>query len=146
MRPAGVGQGETTSFTCDGNGALVKKVVDGQTTVCVGNYHEKNVTTGQVTKYYFFGSQRIAMRKAGVVQYVLGDHLSSTTLVLDQNGAKVDEIRYREASRSVAEWITPTVRSAGPWTAPFQPIIASPGRNMRPGQAGCTRWALVGMS
>jgi RHS repeat-associated protein len=29
-----------------------------------------------------------------VVQYVLGDHLRSTTLVLDQNGAKVDEIRY----------------------------------------------------
>jgi hypothetical protein len=62
--------------------------------VYVGNYYEKNVTTGQVTKYYFFGSQRIAMRKAGVVQYVLGDHLRSTTLVLDQNGAKVDEIRY----------------------------------------------------
>jgi hypothetical protein len=46
--------------------------MDGQTTVYVGNYYEKNVTTGQVTKYYFFGSQRIAMRKAGVVQYVLG--------------------------------------------------------------------------
>jgi RHS repeat-associated protein len=34
------------------------------------------------------------MRRDGVVQYVLGDHLRSTTLVLDQNGAKVDEIRY----------------------------------------------------
>jgi hypothetical protein len=120
------------TFTYDGNGALVKKVGGGQTTVYVGNYYEKNVTTGQVTRYYFFGSQRIAMRRDGVVQYVLADHLRSTTLVLDQNGAKVDEIRYREASQSAAEWITPTARNAGPWTAPFQPIIASPGKNTRP--------------
>ena len=43
----------------DANGALVKKAVDGQTTVCpsallrpgVGQHYEKNVTTGTVTKY-----------------------------------------------------------------------------------------------
>jgi hypothetical protein len=64
----------TTSLTYDGNATLVKEVMDGQTTVYVGNHYEKNVTTGHVTRYYFFGSQRIAMRKAAVVQYVLGGH------------------------------------------------------------------------
>jgi hypothetical protein len=42
------------------------------------------VAGGQVRKYYYFPSaglragngQRVALRKAGVVQYVLGDHPS----------------------------------------------------------------------
>ena len=42
----------------DGNGTLVKKVAGGQTTVYVGPHYEKNVTTGQETKYYFFGADR----------------------------------------------------------------------------------------
>ncbi|HSJ52855.1 MAG TPA: hypothetical protein VLC52_03840, partial [Anaerolineae bacterium] len=45
--------GKVTTFTYDGNGTLVKKaVVGGQTTVYVGPHYEKNVTTGQETKYY----------------------------------------------------------------------------------------------
>jgi hypothetical protein len=59
--------------------------------------HFKEVTLKKVvnvSRYYFFNGQRIALRRDNVVQYVLGDHLGSTTLVLDQNGAKVDEIRY----------------------------------------------------
>jgi RHS repeat-associated protein len=44
--------------------------------------------------YYFFGSQRIAMRTNGVVQYLLGDHLGSTSLVIDASGTKVAESRY----------------------------------------------------
>jgi RHS repeat-associated protein len=49
---------------------------------------------GVVTKYYFFGGRRVALRRGGVVQYLLGDHLGSTSLVLDANGAKVAEARY----------------------------------------------------
>jgi hypothetical protein len=45
-------------------------------------YYEKNLSTAQVTKYYYFGSQRVAMRKDNVVQYLLGDHLGSTRLAL----------------------------------------------------------------
>jgi hypothetical protein len=30
----------------------------GQTTVYVGQHYEKNITIGQVTKYYFFNAQR----------------------------------------------------------------------------------------
>ena len=34
------------------------------------------------------------MRRDGVVQYVLGDHLGSTSLSLDAAGAKLAESRY----------------------------------------------------
>jgi hypothetical protein len=103
-------------------------------TVRDSHTHFKEVTLKKVvnaSRYYFFDGRRIALRRDGVVQYVLADHLGSTTLVLDQNGAKVDEMRYREASRSAAEWITPTAPNAGPWTAPFQLTIASPMEDWR---------------
>jgi RHS repeat-associated protein len=45
-------------------------------------------------KYYFFGGQRVAMRKDGVVQYLLGDHLGTTSLVLDGSGNKLTESRH----------------------------------------------------
>jgi RHS repeat-associated protein len=33
-----------------------------------------------VTKYYYLGNTRVAMRKADTLYYLLGDHLGSTTL------------------------------------------------------------------
>ena len=67
----------------------------GQTTVYVGPHYEKNVTTGTVTRYYFFGAQRIAMRQGSSTLYwVLGDHLGSTSLTLNSSGTKTAELRY----------------------------------------------------
>ncbi|MDE3089905.1 MAG: hypothetical protein KGJ80_11045 [Chloroflexota bacterium] len=43
----------------------------------VGNWYE--VTSGAVTKYYYFGAQRVAMRDASGVTYLHGDHLGSTS-------------------------------------------------------------------
>jgi RHS repeat-associated protein len=67
-----------------------------------------------MTKYYtstllsagMAGSTRIAMRKYTApqpmtVEYMLSDHLGSTSLTADADGNKVLEIRYREASRAV---------------------------------------------
>jgi RHS repeat-associated protein len=53
-----------------------------------------------VTKYYFAGTTRIAMRKYTIpqnmsVEYFLGDHLGSTSITTDTNGAKVSEMRYK---------------------------------------------------
>jgi RHS repeat-associated protein len=94
----------------DGDGALVKREVGGETTVYpsaslrtgVGNLYEKDVAGGQVRKYYYFPStrlrtgagQRVALRKAGVLQYVLGDHLGSTSVVLNDDGTVDSEARY----------------------------------------------------
>jgi RHS repeat-associated protein len=45
-------------------------------------------------KYYLFNGQRVALRKDGMVYYLLGDHLGSTSLVADAEGNKLAENRY----------------------------------------------------
>ncbi|MFT3890483.1 MAG: RHS repeat-associated core domain-containing protein [Anaerolineales bacterium] len=62
------------------------------TTYFVGAYYE--VANGLVTKYYYAGSQRIAMRANGDLKFLLGDHLGSTSLVTDANGQNIIETRY----------------------------------------------------
>ncbi len=52
-----------------------------------------------ITKYYTFGSQRVAMRQGDgastdVLTYLHGDHLGSTSLTTDKDGALVSEVRY----------------------------------------------------
>jgi RHS repeat-associated protein len=52
------------------------------------------VVVATVTKYYWHGGQRVAMRRGDVVYYLSGDHLGSTSLTTDANGAVVSEVRY----------------------------------------------------
>jgi len=61
--------------------------VNGVTTYFVGGYYEKVVTatTTTVNKYYFAGTQRIAMRSGGTLYYLLGDH---------QGACRLSKIRY----------------------------------------------------
>jgi len=63
------------------------------TTYFAGTHYE--VTNGTVTKYYYAGSQRIAMRTNGTLNYLLGDHLGSTSLTTDANGQVISELRYK---------------------------------------------------
>ena len=63
------------------------------TTYFVGGYYE--VTNGTVTKYYYAGAQRIAMRTNGTLNYLLGDHLGSTSLTTDATGVVISELRYK---------------------------------------------------
>jgi RHS repeat-associated protein len=58
------------------------------------------LTGSTVTKYYFAGATRIAMRKYTIpqsmtVEYLLGDHLGSTSITTNANGTKVSELRYK---------------------------------------------------
>ena len=78
----------------------MKSVINGETIYFVGGYYEFNDTTNEVTKYYFAGASRIAMRKYTVPQtttltYLLGDHLGGTTFSPDATGALVIETRYK---------------------------------------------------
>lgn len=63
------------------------------TTYFVGAYYE--VTSGVATKYYYAGSQRIAMRNNSGLKFLVGDHLGSTSLTTDANGTLVSELRYK---------------------------------------------------
>ena len=79
------------------------------TTYFVNNYYK--ATDGIVTKHYYAGSQRIAMRKDGVLSYILGDHLGSTSVTTDNTGAKVSEMRYKPFGELRYSWTNAPVTS-----------------------------------
>jgi RHS repeat-associated protein len=85
-------------FTYDGDGKRVMSVMDGETILFVGGYYERKGS--EITKYYMAGATRVAMRKYTIpqsmtVEYMLGDHLGSTSITTDLNGTLVSEMRYK---------------------------------------------------
>jgi YD repeat-containing protein len=88
------------TFVYDGDGKRVKSEMGSETILFIGSHFEFNDTTDEVTKYCFAGATRIAMRKYIVpvsmqLEFLLGDHLGSTSLTTDSEGTKVSEIRYK---------------------------------------------------
>ncbi|MBI5842739.1 MAG: RHS repeat-associated core domain-containing protein [Chloroflexi bacterium] len=73
--------------------------MNGVTTYFVGSYYE--VTGSTVTKYYFAGSTRVAMRTdddstpGTTLDFLLSDHLGSTSLTLNASGSVISEMRYK---------------------------------------------------
>ena len=57
-------------------------------------YLSTGVSPATVRKYYYFGGQRIGMRLNGVLYYLVGDHLGTTSLVLNALGNPVSEARH----------------------------------------------------
>ena len=54
-----------------------------------------SVSTGSgVTKYYYFGSLRVAMNVGGTVYYLHADHLGSTSVVVNDTGTPVAQQSY----------------------------------------------------
>ncbi len=113
----------TASFSYDGRacpersrrGNRVKSVLNGETVIYVGNLYEKKVvgSTTTHTKYYYFGGRRIAMRVAGTLYWLLGDHLGSTTVTVDgATGVRTAELWYIPwgESRGTPFGTTPTPR------------------------------------
>ena len=88
---------QIAQFTYDGDGKRVKSVEGGAATLFVGGHYE--VKGSEITKYYFAGATRVAMRKYTIpqsmtVEYILGDHLGSTSITTDSTGTKTSELRY----------------------------------------------------
>jgi len=83
----------TASFVYDADGKQVKSVVGGVTTYYVGQHYEKKGTT--VTKYYFAGATRLAVRTNGTLSYLLGDHLGSSSVTTDANGVQTASALYK---------------------------------------------------
>jgi RHS repeat-associated protein len=95
-------------FTYNGDGQKVKSEVNGETVYLVNGYYEKKGS--EITKYYFAGASRIAMRKYTIPQsmeleYMLGDHLGSTSITTDTTGAKVSEMRYTPWGEVRYHWV-----------------------------------------
>ncbi len=90
----GVSGAATATFVYDGDGNRVKATINGTTIVYIGNYVEWNETTTSLTKYYYAGATRIAVRTAAL-RYLLTDHLGSTTVSLTGSGTYQSELRYK---------------------------------------------------
>jgi len=90
--PPSVPSSVNATFVYDGDGRRVAQTINNVTTYFVGNYYE--VTGSTVTKYYYAGAQRVAMRQGTTLYYLLSDHLGSTSLTTDASGNVLSEMRY----------------------------------------------------
>ena len=94
-RLVGVSGAVTATFVYDGDGNRVKGTVSGTTIAYIGNYLEWTGSVNTMRKFYYAGSTRVAMRTgASTLKFLLGDHLGSTSITTDSNGAFGSEIRY----------------------------------------------------
>jgi RHS repeat-associated protein len=76
----------------------------------VGNegQDQDSASVREVTKYYHFGGQRVAMRQPdGEVAWLHGDHLGSTSLATDESGAAISRQLYTPFGQ--ARWVTGTL-------------------------------------
>jgi hypothetical protein len=70
----------------------VKGTVNGVATIYVGSHYEVQGTTTR--KYYFAGTQRIAVRENSTLYFFLSDHLGSTAITVEEDGDFHGELRY----------------------------------------------------
>jgi RHS repeat-associated protein len=77
-----------------GDGNRVKKTEGGQTILYVNKYYEKNLTTGEVTTYYYHGDKLVAKRAGTILQYIHQDHLTGSSAVSSSAGSLVNSIKY----------------------------------------------------
>jgi RHS repeat-associated protein len=82
------------SFIYDGDGNRVKKTEGGQTVLYVNKYYEKNLTTAEITTYYYHGDKLVAKRTGTTVQYIHQDHLTGSSVVSSSAGALVNSIKF----------------------------------------------------
>ena len=61
----------------------------------VGSHYEWNVAAATFRRYYYAGGQRVATRNLSTQNFMLSDHLGSTTVVADVNGIRSSEVRYK---------------------------------------------------
>jgi YD repeat-containing protein len=102
----GVTGSTNAAFLYDGDGNRVKGTVGSTTNIYIGNYFEWTSSTGNMKKYYYAGSTRVAMRTGSTTNptahltYLLGDHLGSTSVTANSSGTKVSELRYKPLGRT----------------------------------------------
>jgi RHS repeat-associated protein len=82
----------SASFAYNGDGQRVTSTIGTTTTTYIGGYFEWQSGAGK--SYYFAGAQRVAMRTGAGVEFLLGDHLGSTSLTVNSIGGNPRELRY----------------------------------------------------
>jgi len=106
-------------FTYDGDGRRVKSVADGETILFVGGYYEKK--GAEITKYYPGGAiRKYVIPQSMSVEYVLGDHLGSASVMTDSLGNKVSEMRYSPWGEVRYSWVDSNLSTTPAYTLPKQ--------------------------
>jgi RHS repeat-associated protein len=83
----------SASFVYNGDGQRVTATIGtAAITTYIGGYFEWQGGVGK--SYYFAGAQRIAMRTGAGLEFLLGDHLGSTSVTALASGAFDTETRY----------------------------------------------------
>lgn len=87
-------------YAYDGDGTLIRGTINGVTTFYPGRHYNKEVSlSGMVIqKFYFVGTVTIAVRtltdSADTLNWVLSDHLGSTSTTANENGTLNSVIQY----------------------------------------------------
>ena len=91
---------EHAYYIYDGDGNLVKSIVNDTVTYFVGKYYQKQVVGTEITykKTYMAGSKQIAMRtiegNTNTLNWLLTDHLGGTSTTANEDGSWNSTIKY----------------------------------------------------
>jgi len=91
---------QSAEYFYDGDGNMVKGVVNGVKTYYPGRHYNEEVdgSTSTVKKFYTMGSTTVAVRTVSgtedVLNRVLGDHLGSASVTANADGSWNSEIKY----------------------------------------------------
>ncbi len=90
--------GAVTDFVYDGDGGRVKQATPSSSTTYIGSLFEKQAPNGAAettVKYIFAGSNKVcSVESTGNKYYTHSDHLGSSSIITDQNGAQVSHYEY----------------------------------------------------
>jgi len=76
------------------------KTEAGQTTIYINRYYEKNLTAGEAITSYYLGGKLVAQRtykaqyQTFTLNYILQDHLGSTSVTANSSGGLEAAMRY----------------------------------------------------
>jgi RHS repeat-associated protein len=91
---------QTYRYVYDGDGALVLRIAGEVRIYSPGKHYDEEVS-GSVTtvkKYYSLNGQTVAVRtiqgETDTLNWILNDHLSSTSITAAEDGSKIAELRY----------------------------------------------------
>jgi RHS repeat-associated protein len=91
---------QNATYTYDGDGNLVKSVINDKSTYLLGKLYQKKINGAVTTimKYYSSGSAQIAVRTitdtTDTLQWMLSDHLGSTSTTANADGTWNSSISY----------------------------------------------------
>ncbi len=93
METVSLNGSELHHFGYDANGQRVaEKKLDGTVVYFVGEYYEYSLKGTEVHEKKYYG--REAMRMDGVLYFILTDHLGSTSVITNNSGNALMEVRY----------------------------------------------------